>query len=138
MATLPRESSRTPSRVQLIALGENELRRSKSLGRKLNYINRVGARMSRSEQQRRTNMLAGTSNGNRLSGGVYKGLKCWLAKLPALPVMTQGLPKGDPYAMVKDLLETLVNLPKLSIHVDPDEEGGFEVTSNGRVRRDSV
>lgn len=31
--------------------------------------------------------------------------------------------------MVKDMLETLVNLPGFSVRVSPDDEDGFEVTS---------
>ncbi|MXY68008.1 MAG: hypothetical protein F4Y47_05550 [Acidobacteriia bacterium] len=31
--------------------------------------------------------------------------------------------------MVKDMLETLVNLPEFSVRVIPDDEDGFEVTA---------
>ena len=79
-------------------------------------------------------ILGGTSNGNRLSGSVYKGDKFWVAKLPALEVMTQGRSKDEAYAMVTDMLETLVNLPGFSVRVNPDEQGGFEVTSEGSSR----
>ena len=92
--------------------------------------------MSRTEEQWRSDILCGTSNGDRLSGRVYKGGRFWLAELPSLDVMTQGRTKDDAYAMVKDLLETLVNLPGFSVHVDPDEEDGFEVASNGVDRWD--
>ena len=85
--------------------------------------------MSRSEEEWRSAILGGTSNGNRLSGRVYKGDKFWVAKLPALDVMTQGRSKDDVHAMVKDMLETLVNLPGFSVRVNPDDENGFEVTS---------
>lgn len=85
--------------------------------------------MGRSEEQWRSAILGGTSNGNRLSGKVHRGNKFWLAKLPALDVMTQGRSKDDAYAMVKDMLETLVNLPGFSVRVIPDDEDGFEVTA---------
>ncbi len=120
----------------LIALGENEIRLSESLDTIRNNRNSMAVGMSRSEQQWRSDILSGTSNGNRLAGRVHKGGTFWLAELPALDVMTQGRTKDDAYAMVKDLLETLVNLPEFLVHVDPDEEGGFEVTSNGIGRRD--
>ena len=45
--------------------------------------------------------------------------------------MTQGKSKDDAHGMVKDMLETLVNLPGFSIRVHPDDAGGFEVTSPG-------
>lgn len=88
-----------------------------------------GARMARSEEQWRSVILGGTSNGNRLSGRLHKSDKFWVAKLPALDVMTQGRSKDEAHAMVKDMLETLVNLPGFSVRVSPDDEDGFEVTS---------
>lgn len=52
---------------------------------------------------------------------MYKSDKFWVAKLPALEVMTQGRSKDEAYAMVKDMLETLVNLPGFSVRVNPAE-----------------
>jgi hypothetical protein len=92
--------------------------------------------MTRSEEQWRSVILGGTSNGNRLSGSVYKSDKFWVAKLPGLEVMTQGRSKDEAYAMVKDVLETLVNLPGFSVRVNPDEQGGFEVTSDSSSQRE--
>ena len=87
--------------------------------------------MTRSEEQWRSVILGETSNGNRLSGRVYKSEKFWVAKLPGLDVMTQGRSKGEAYAMVKDMLESLVNLPGFSVLVNPDRQDGFEVTAEG-------
>ena len=87
--------------------------------------------MTYSEEQWRSMILGGMSNGNRLSGSVYKSDKFWVAKLPALDVMTQGRSMDEAQAMVKDMLETLVNLPGFSVRVNPDEQGGFEVTAEG-------
>lgn len=39
--------------------------------------------------------------------------------------------------MVKDMLETLVNLPGFSVRVNPDGQGGFEVKSEDRSQWDS-
>lgn len=94
--------------------------------------------MSRSEEQWRLEILGRTSNGNRLCGKVRKGDKFWLANLPALDVMTQGRTKDDTYAMVKDMLEELVNLPGFSVNVDPDEEDGFQVTSDFQGKPESA
>ena len=87
--------------------------------------------MRRSDQQWRSEIVYGTSNGHRLSGKVYKGARFWLAEIPSLEAMTQGKTEEDAYAMVKDMLETLVDLPGFAVHVEPDHEGGFGVTSNG-------
>ncbi len=112
-----------------IDVGENEIHRSGDAI--LTIDSESGIRMTRSEEQWRSVILRGTSNGNQISGRVYKGDKFWVAKLPALDVMTQGRTKAEAYAMVKDMLETLVNLPGFSVRVNPDEQGGFEVTSEG-------
>lgn len=61
--------------------------------------------MTRSEEQWRSVILSGPSNGNQISGRVYKGGKFWVAKLPALDVMTQGRTKIEACGMVKDMLE---------------------------------
>ena len=92
--------------------------------------------MGRSDQQWRSDILSGTSSGNRLAGRVFQDGRFWLAELPALDLMTQGTSRDDAYAMVKDLLETLVDVPEFSVRVEPDEDGGFAVTSHELDRRD--
>lgn len=87
--------------------------------------------MGRSEQEWRAEILGRTSNGNRLSGRRFKDGKCWLAELPSLDVKTQGKTRRDAYAMVKDLLETLVDVPGFSAHVTPIDDGSIQVSSNG-------
>ena len=87
--------------------------------------------MTCSDEQWRSVILGGTSNGNRRSGRVYKSGRLWVAKLPSLDVMTQGRSKDEAFVMVKDMLETLVNLLGFSLRLIPDEQGGFEVTSEG-------
>ena len=94
--------------------------------------------MGRSDQQWRLDIISMTSDGKRLSGQVYRDGKFWLAELPALDVMTQGKTKDDVYAMVKDLLETLAGVPGFSVHVAPDENEGFVVTSCEQPRRGSA
>ena len=88
--------------------------------------------MGRSGQEWRAEILGRTSNGNRLSGRLFKDGKYWLAELPSLDVMTQGKTRRDAYAMVKDLLETLVDVPGFSAHVTPIDDGSFQVSSNGK------
>ena len=95
------------------------------------YWNSTEVAMGRSEQEWRSEILSRTSNGNSLSGRVFKDGGFWLAELPALDVVTQGKTRRDAYAMVKDLLETLVDTPGVSAHVEPVGDGGFEVSSNG-------
>ena len=94
----------------------------------LSSRNGTGTATSRSERQWRSDILGATCNGNRLSRRVYEGRRFWLAELPALDVMTQGRTTDGACTMVKDMLETLVNLPGFSVQVDPDEDGAFEVT----------
>ena len=66
----------------------------------------------------------------RLYGKVYKDGKFWLAEVPILDAMTEGHTKKDAFAMVKDLLETLVNRPGFIVTVHPGKHGEFEVSSN--------
>ena len=120
----------------LIDLGKNEIHRSGDAI--LTIDNDSGVRMTCSEEQWRSMILSGTSNGNRICGRVYKGDKFWVAKLPALDLMTQGRTKVDAYAMVKDMLETLVNLPGFLVRVNPDEQGSFEVRSEGSSQWESA
>lgn len=103
----------------------------------VNTRSEIGASMSRSEEQWRSEILALTSNGTRLRGRVRKGEKHWLADLPALDVMTQGRTKAEARTMVKDMLEALVNLPGFSVQVDPDGQYAFQVTSTCQGQRAS-
>ena len=66
----------------------------------------------------------------RFYGKVYKDGKFWLAEVPILDAMTEGHTKKDAFAMVKDLLETLVNRPGFIVTVHPGKHGEFEVSSN--------
>ena len=65
----------------------------------------------------------------RFSGKVYKDGKFWLAELPLLDAMTQGHTRKEAYAMVEDLLESLVNRPGFKVTVHPGKHGDFEVSS---------
>lgn len=66
----------------------------------------------------------------RFYGKVYKDGKFWLAEVPLLEAMTQGHTRKEAFAMVKDLLETLVNRPGFSVTVHTGKQGDFEVSSN--------
>jgi len=65
----------------------------------------------------------------RFYGRVYKDGKFWLAEVPILDAMTQGHTRKEAYAMVEDLLETLVNRPGFSVTVHPGKHGDFEVSA---------
>jgi hypothetical protein len=66
----------------------------------------------------------------RFYGEVYKDGNFWLAEVPILEAMTQGRTKKEAFAMVEDLLETLVNRPGFSVKVHPGKRGHFEVSSS--------
>ena len=70
----------------------------------------------------------------RLLGKVYKDGKFWLAEVPILNSMTQGHTRTEALAMVKDLLETLVNSPGFAVEVYPGEHEEFEVSSTDMRR----
>ena len=65
----------------------------------------------------------------RFHGKVYKDGKFWLVEVPILNAMTQGRTRTEALAMVKDLLETLVNRPGFTVEVHPGQHGEFEVSS---------
>ena len=65
----------------------------------------------------------------RFSGSVYKDGKFWLAEVPILEAMTQGTTKKEAFEMVKDLVETLANVPDFDVTVYPGKEGTFELGS---------
>lgn len=65
----------------------------------------------------------------RFYGKVYKDGKFWLAEVPILDVMTQGHTRKEAFAMVADLLETLVNRSGFSVTVHPGKLGDFEVSA---------
>jgi DNA-binding XRE family transcriptional regulator len=66
----------------------------------------------------------------RFYGKVYKDGKLWLAELPLLDAMTQGHTRKEAYAMVEDLLESLVNRPGFKVSVHQGKHGDFEVSAN--------
>lgn len=66
----------------------------------------------------------------RFYGKTYKEGKFWLAELPLLDAMTQGHTRKEAYAMVEDLLESLVNRPGFKVTVHPGKHGDFELSAN--------
>jgi hypothetical protein len=66
----------------------------------------------------------------RFAGKIYKDGKFWLAELPILDAMTQGRTRNEAFAMVADLLETLVDRPGFTVYVHPGEEDHFEVSAS--------
>jgi hypothetical protein len=65
----------------------------------------------------------------RFAGRVYKEGKFWLAELPILDAMTQGRTRPEAFAMVADLLETLVDRPGFTVQVHPGADDHFEVSA---------
>ncbi|HZW32105.1 MAG TPA: helix-turn-helix transcriptional regulator [Isosphaeraceae bacterium] len=65
----------------------------------------------------------------RFAGRVYKDGKFWLAELPILDAMTQGRTRREAFAMVADLLETLVDRPGFTVSVHPGSDDHFEVSA---------
>jgi hypothetical protein len=66
----------------------------------------------------------------RFYGKVYKDGKFWLAEIPLLDAMTQGHTRKEAFAMVEDMLKSLVNRPGFSVTVHQGKLGDFEVSSN--------
>ena len=66
----------------------------------------------------------------RFYGKVYKDGKFWLAEIPLLDAMTQGHTRKEAFAMVQDLVESLVNRPGFSVTVHKGKHGDFEISSN--------
>ena len=65
----------------------------------------------------------------RFSGKIYKDGKFWLAEIPILDLMTQGRTKKEAYAMVADMLESLVGKDGFKIEVYKGTKDHFEVGS---------
>ena len=66
----------------------------------------------------------------RFAGSIYQDGKFWLAEIPILDAMTQGRTRQEAFAMVADLLETLVHRPGFTVHVHPGEGDYFEVSAS--------
>jgi DNA-binding transcriptional regulator YiaG len=65
----------------------------------------------------------------RFSGKIYKEGKFWLAEIPILDLMTQGLTKKEAYEMVADMLQSLVNRKDFKVMVYKKSKDSFEVGS---------
>src|SRR5215510_4366357 len=65
----------------------------------------------------------------RFAGRICKDGKFWLAEIPILEAMTQGRTRKEAFAMVADLLETLVDRPGFTVHEHPGEDDHFEVSA---------
>jgi predicted RNase H-like HicB family nuclease len=65
----------------------------------------------------------------RFRGKVYQDGRFWLAEVPILNAMTQGRTHTEALAMVKDLLEILVNHPGFAVEVHLRQHGEFEVSA---------
>jgi hypothetical protein len=65
----------------------------------------------------------------RFAGRVYKDGKFWPAEVPILDAITQGRTRPGAFAMVADLLETLVDRPGFTVQVHPGNDDHFEVSA---------
>lgn len=66
----------------------------------------------------------------KVQGSVFKDGGFWLAKVPVLDAMTQGVTEDDALVMVKDLVETLADRPGFSVTVHSRGNGDIELSSN--------
>ena len=65
----------------------------------------------------------------RFSGKLYKDGKFWLAEIPILDLMTQGMTKKEAYEMVADMLETMVNKEGFNVRIYKGKNNTFEIGS---------
>ena len=66
----------------------------------------------------------------RFAGRVYKDGKFWLAEVPVLDAITQGHTKREAYAMVADMIQSLIDRQGFSARMHTGRNGHFEVSSN--------
>lgn len=66
----------------------------------------------------------------KVQGRVFKDGGFWLAKVPMLDAMTQGVTDDDALVMVKDMVETLADRPGFSVTVQSCSNGDIELSSN--------
>src|SRR4029453_5355954 len=52
----------------------------------------------------------------RFAGSIYKDGRFWLVEIPILDAMTQGWTRKEAFAMIADLLETLVDRPGFTVY----------------------
>lgn len=65
----------------------------------------------------------------RFSGKIYQDGDFWLAEIPILDVMTQGLSREEAIEMVADIVETMANVEDFQADVFLGADGVFEVGS---------
>jgi len=68
----------------------------------------------------------------KLEGFLEKedGEKYWGVNIPTLGIYTQGRTKKEAYAMAKDSIELLVDLPKFSVKIVPSKGLNFYISSS--------
>ncbi len=66
----------------------------------------------------------------RFPGHLAKDGKYWLAEIPALNAVTQGRTKKEAFAMVEDLVETMVEAKGFRATVYPTGGNSFEIGAN--------
>ena len=63
-----------------------------------------------------------------LEGRILKDGRFWLAEIPVLDAMTQGLTKGELQKMIIDLIRTMMDKPQAKVTVRLTGKTEFEVT----------
>ncbi len=65
----------------------------------------------------------------RFSGKIYKDGDFWLAEIPILDAMTQGHTQKEAFAMVLDMVKSMVNKEGFQVDLHKGKKGTFEVGS---------
>lgn len=66
----------------------------------------------------------------RLPGRLWKDGRFWLIEVPALDAMTQGRTRKEAFAMIKDLVETMVDTREFRVKVIAGHGDRFEVAGD--------
>ncbi len=66
----------------------------------------------------------------RFEGRVWEDGGYWLIEVPALDAMTQGRTRDEAFVMIKDLVETMANLPTFEVTVYQRAGDELEIGAN--------
>ncbi len=66
----------------------------------------------------------------RFEGRIWKDGKFYLIEVPALEATTQGRTRKEAYAMIKDLVETMADVPGFAVEAEAGPGDRFELGAN--------
>jgi hypothetical protein len=66
----------------------------------------------------------------RFRGRIWKDGTTWLIEIPLLDALTQGGTRKEAFAMIADLVETMVDVPGFKVRVYHGREDWFELGSD--------